>query len=44
MTKYSKTWKYTTRKIRGENRKVKIKKLSNGKYKIRVVSHRNTTD
>lgn len=37
-------WKYTYRKINGIRRRVKVKKLANGKEKVRIVGHRNSTD
>lgn len=36
-------WKYTTRKIRGEKRKVKVRKHM-GKEQVRMVGVRNLTD
>jgi hypothetical protein len=30
--------KITTRKIRGKNRKVRVKKVAKGKYRVRLVS------
>jgi len=42
--KIGKSWSYRTRKINGKNKKVKVRKTSNGKTRVRVVGHRNHSD
>lgn len=37
-------WRYTTRKINGKRRRVKVCRLKNGKEKVRVTGHKNKTD
>ena len=37
-------WKYTKRKINGKTRRVKVRKLQDGRVRVRVVGYRNTVD
>ncbi len=39
----TKTWRRTVRKLRGEQRQVKVR-TSAGKEQVRVIGHRNLTD
>jgi len=38
------SWKYTTRKIDGKRRRVKVKTFASGRTLVRIRKHRNYTD